>query len=92
MPMDNDPLADDNPANDQTSSGFTNTTESHAKSAGSMDGADVQDERGYEWSADGNPKDAGTDSPYINEARGYVHDEKARALPTRRINDRVKGA
>jgi hypothetical protein len=48
------------------------------------------DELGYPRKVSDNPGDAGQESEYVYEAEGYVYNEKAKSLPTRRIQDGVK--
>lgn len=50
----------------------------------------VQSKPGYPVTETPPGVDAGSDSEYVNRARGHVFDEKARALPSKKVRDGVR--
>jgi hypothetical protein len=76
----------------QPKPGFPVTTSPGPKDRGSESKKDrqVQPKPGYPVTTSPPKEDAGSDSEYINRARGHVFDEKARKLPSKKVNDRVR--
>lgn len=77
----------------QSTPGFPNEHNANRKEQGSRDRKDGQvgqERPGYPHTADGATKEAGSDTPYLQEARGFVHNEKARNVPTKHVNDLVR--